>query len=304
MRTDSTSKTTIAEQTMTSPTRSKATYYSVATSAPPMAPRDAQARRRKSKRAQFVKVVVAQLLLIVGVLGLWQLAAIFEWGRSVLVRSPIEVFQAFIEMSGSGELWGNYWATLWASLLALVISVAIGAPLGLVVGTLPFTSRVLTPIINALNATPRIALAPVLIVIFGIEPSAKVALAVSLAIFVVFLNALAGMQAADPEAVRMLTVMGANRGEILWKAILPSAVPSLIAGIRLAMIFSLLGVVSSELIASKDGLGQMIIRSSLMFDMAGSYAILILLVITAALLNLIGDWAERRLLRWQPPRVQ
>jgi NitT/TauT family transport system permease protein len=249
-------------------------------------------------------VVLWQIVFIAALIGFWQLAATLGWGRPVLVRSPAAVVEAFFTMSASGVLWSNYAATLYAALIALVLAIVIGTPLGLLIGLSAFSSRVFNPILNAINATPRIALAPVFIVIFGIETPAKVALAFSLAVFVMVLNAQAGMQAADPESVRMLTVMGASRPEILWKAILPSAVPSLLAGARLTIIFSLLGVISSELIAAKDGLGQLIVRASAAFDMASTYAILILLVVTAAVLNLFGTLLERRLLRWQPPAVR
>ncbi|MTD12561.1 ABC transporter permease subunit [Nakamurella sp. YIM 132087] len=260
-------------------------------------------RRRAGHRRGRLKVALWQLLFILVLIGIWQLAATFEWGRKVLVRSPKDVVEAFGTMSSSGELWSNYGASLQAALIALVLAIVIGAPVGLFIGSFPMVSRVFNPILNAVNATPRIALAPVFIVIFGINSTAKVALAFSLAVFVMIINAQAGMVAADQEAVRMLTVMGARKSEVLYKVILPAAVPSLVAGARLTVIFSLLGVISAELIAARDGLGQVITRASGSFDMAKVYAILILLVVTAAVLNALGNVAERRLLRWQPPRV-
>ncbi|MET0887099.1 MAG: ABC transporter permease [Mycetocola sp.] len=260
--------------------------------------------KRPNTSGKTALVVVCQIAVIAALVGLWQLAAVLGWGRPVLVTSPGAVLEAFVTMASEGLLWPNYWATLGAALVALALAVLIGTPIGLLLGMLPFTAQVMNPIINALNGTPRIALAPVFIVIFGINASSKIALAFTLGVFVMILNAQAGMRAADSEVVRMLTVMGASKAKIVWTGMLPYAVPSLLAGVRLTIIFSLLGVVSQELIASRDGLGQLIARSAAAFDMASTYAVLILLVITAAILNLVGDQVEKRLLKWQPPRVR
>ncbi|MFJ8819598.1 ABC transporter permease [Amycolatopsis thermoflava] len=259
------------------------------------------ARRRRSRSASRATVLALQILAVLAVLGLWQLAHVSGWGRPVVVQSPGRMFEALGDLIAQPVFWTNFAATLLAALTALVLAIVIGAPVGLVIGSVPTASRVFTPLINAINAMPRIALAPVFIVIFGIATPAKVAMAFSLAIFVMIVNAQAGGAAADQEAVRMLTSIGASRGQILRKIVLPAAVPSLVAGSRLAVIMSLLGVISSELIAARDGLGLMIVQSTGIFDMATTYALLVVLVVTAAVINFAGDVAERRLLRWRPP---
>ena len=136
---------------------------------------------------------------------------------------------------------------------------------------------------------------------FGISIGAKIALAVSLVIFIMILNAMAGVSAADPEAVRMMVTIGASRFQILRMVVLPAAMPSILTGMRLGLIYSLLGVIASELIASADGLGQMIARSAGVFDLATVYAILLLLMVTAAFFNSISEALGRWALRWQAP---
>jgi NitT/TauT family transport system permease protein len=152
-----------------------------------------------------------------------------------------------------------------------------------------------------LNSAPRIALAPVLIVLFGIGQAPKIVLAGTLVIFVVLMSARAGVHSADQDYLRLLTAMGASRVQVFRKALLPVSVPSIAAGFRLGLIYSLLGVVTMELIASRDGLGQLIAQFSGVFDMAKVYAILIILVLIAALLNSGTRYIERLLLAWQPP---
>lgn len=138
-------------------------------------------------------------------------------------------------------------------------------------------------------------------IIFGIDSSAKVALAFSVMVFIMILNARAGVSAADPEAMRMMTTLGASKRQIITKVVLPAAVPSILSGFRLGLIYALLGVITSELIAAKDGLGQLIATHAAAFNLAYVYAILVILMITAAALNGLSEVVERRLLRWQPP---
>lgn len=253
---------------------------------------------------EWLSTLLWQLLVILAVLGIWQLAHVQGWGVKVVVQSPDAVWNAFWTLSNDGTLWVNYWASLQATLYGLVLASVIGIPLGLMLGLLPTVQRVIAPFLSALNAMPRIALAPVFIIVFGITMSAKVALAVSLVLFIVMLNAMAGVSAADPEAMRMMTTLGASRTQILRMVVLPSALPSILVGVRLGLIYSLLGVIASELIASADGLGQLIARSAGVFDLATVYAVLILLMITAAFFNTLSEVAGRRMLQWQPPAAR
>lgn len=253
---------------------------------------------------EWLSTLLWQLLLVVVVLSIWQLAHVNGWGVKVVVQSPGAVWNAFWTLSDDGTLWVNYWASLQATLYGLLIACVIGIPLGLMLGLLPAVQRVIAPFLSALNAMPRIALAPVFIIVFGITMSAKVALSVSLVLFIVMLNAMAGVSAADPEAMRMMTTMGASRAQILRMVVLPSALPSILVGVRLGLIYSLLGVIASELIASADGLGQLIARSAGVFDLATVYAVLTLLMITAAFFNSLSEVAGRRMLQWQPPAAR
>ena len=262
---------------------------------------EAESGRPRLSLPQWLSTLLLQLLLIVVTLGIWQLAHLNGWGVKVVVQSPGAVLKALLELSSGGTLWPNYWATLQATLIGLLIAIIVGTPIGLALGLLPTVQRVVAPFLSAINAMPRIALAPVFIIVFGITMSAKVALSVSLVLFIMILNAMAGVSAADPEAMRMMVTLGASRAQILRKVVVPSAMPSILVGVRLSLIYSLLGVIASELIASADGLGQLIARSAGVFDLATVYAVLLLLMVTAAFFNTVSEVAGRRMLRWQPP---
>jgi len=248
--------------------------------------------------------LLLRVALVSAAIGLWQLAHIAEVGRPVVVQSPGSVWTALVDYATGDVLWTNFWATIQPTLITLCLAAVVGIPIGLMLGLLPRTERVISPFISALNSMPRIALAPIFIIIFGIDTAAKVALAFSIVVFITLLNARAGVNAADPEALRMMTTLGASKTQTIRKVILPAAVPSILAGLRLALIYSLLGVITSELIASRDGLGQLIATNAGVFNLANVYAILVVLILTATMLNLLFETVERRLTRWQPPTTR
>ena len=244
---------------------------------------------------------VHQVAVIGLVLLIWQL--VYPFGGPALGKGPAQVWGAFSELVRSGDLQENLWHTMQAVFIALPIAAVVGTIVGLSLALLPRVEAAVSPLLSGLNSMPRIALAPVFIIAFGIDIEAKVVLAASVVVFVFILNARAGVKSADPEVVRMATVMGFGKVQIFYKVLLPVAMPSLFAAVRLGVIYSLLGVVASELISSRNGLGQLVALYSNQFKLASVYAILIVLAIVAGILNAITGLAESWVLRWQPPSV-
>jgi NitT/TauT family transport system permease protein len=242
-----------------------------------------------------------QLLVLLGVLAVWQLVTMTNFGSPALRKGPAEVWAAFVTLWNQGLILPNLWATMQAVIVALVLAAIVGTAIGLTLALLPRTEEAFNPLISGLNSMPRVALAPVFIIAFGLGMMAKIALAFSIVVFMFILNARAGVKSADPDVLKLATAMGMSKWSTFWKVLLPVATPSIFAAIRLGLIYSLLGVVTSELISSRDGLGQLIAYYSSMFDMAAVYGILIMLAVIAALLNALTGWAERILLRWQAP---
>ena len=243
-----------------------------------------------------------QFALIVALVGIWQLSAWQQWLNPTLAKSPAETMRFLGESASTGELWTNGVATMKAVLIAWAIGGVVGTALGLGLGLSRRAERIVTPFIDAANAMPRIALAPVFIIAFGIETEAKVALAVSLVIFIVLSGARAGVHAADPDWLRLSVVLGARKSQMFRKVFLPVALPSIFSALRLGLVYSLLGVVASELISARDGLGQLVSLYSGTFQMQAVYGILLVLACVAVVLNQGTAVIERRLTRWVPPR--
>jgi NitT/TauT family transport system permease protein len=260
-------------------------------------------RARSQGRLSRDTVVVRGLQILVGLalVGLWQLGAVVKWPDPVLAKSPMQSWEYLVSSARSGELWVNTRATMTAVLIAWVLAGLAGVVAGVALALMPRAERVLNPYLDAANAMPRIALAPLFIVALGIDAPAKVALASTLVFFVVLSGARAGVQSADAEWLRLSTVLGAKKRQTFWKVLVPVATPAIFAALRLGLIYSLLGVVGSELISARVGLGQLIAYDSSVFEMQGVYAILVLLAVIAVVLNQLLGFIERKLLRWQPP---
>jgi len=257
------------------------------------------ARSAHSSRGWRLRLL--QVLVGLFLVGLWQMAMVSGVVRPSLVSTPHDVWNFLFESSREGTLWINLWATLVATLIAFVLGSALGIVLGLLLGVLPTVQAAVDPYISALNAMPRIALGPLFLLYFGIGIAAKVALAVSIVVFILLLNTRAGILSADPDILRLASVMGMTRFQRFRLILLPVAVPSIFAGLRLGLVYSLLGVVTGELIASQHGLGALVVYYSAVFNITGIYAILLVLAVIASLLNMAMVAGERSLLRWQPP---
>jgi NitT/TauT family transport system permease protein len=209
---------------------------------------------------------------------------------------------AYLVGSLGGELIPNTAATLMATLIAFVMSGVGGILAGLLLVELPWLKRLVDPFLTAFNSMPRIALAPIFILWFGIGLTSKVALAFSLGFFIVLTSTFAGMKNIDPILLRLSRSLGCTGWQQFTKITLPWAVPSVFAGLKLALIYSFLGVVTSEMLASKVGLGQLIMYYSGILRMDAVMGILIVMAVCAVILTIIADLVEAALLGgWTEP---
>ncbi|KXF57197.1 hypothetical protein AXA44_30920 [Rhodococcus sp. SC4] len=234
-------------------------------------------------------------VLIVG----WQVGADRGLIDPFFYSSPSEVGKFFWGMVTSGELAQAAWATIQATILGFTLGASLAIVIGLVLAHFSFADHVLSPMFVALNALPRVALAPMFVLWFGIGLTSKVVLAASLVFFIVLVNTQAGAKSADEELHRMARAMGASSRQRFIFVVLPSAVPAIFAGLRLGLVYALLGVIVGEMLAAKAGMGQLVSLYSGTYRTAGVLAALLALGILGVLLNALTVAVERRLLRWQ-----
>jgi NitT/TauT family transport system permease protein len=244
----------------------------------------------------------AQRLALLGiVIGLWSLTAHYKWINRSVTSTPTDVFTFLGKSIVEQTIWLNLWYTVQAALIAFLLASAVGILFGITLALLPRFEKVVDPYLSALNAMPRIALAPVFIVAFGLTIQAKIALAFTIGLFILITSARAGVRSVDVEHLRLATVLGAKKHQLFTKILLPVAVPSIFGGLRLAVIYCLLGTLTAELIGSNNGMGQLIQVSAGLFRTDEVYTYIIVLALTATLMNGLMGRLERYLLRWQAP---
>jgi NitT/TauT family transport system permease protein len=199
----------------------------------------------------------------------------------------------------SGLLVLHVWATLQAALLGLALGGVVGVGLGLLLGAYPRVAAVFDPLVMGFNSLPRVALAPLFIIWFGIGLPSKVVLAFSLVVFPVLINTYQGVRGVDRDLVDMLRTMRASPLQIARRVTIPSTLPWIFAGLRIGLGMSLIGAVVGELVGSNRGVGYYVEAAASNFDTTGVFAGLVILIVMTIALNELSKLVEGRLFRWR-----
>lgn len=248
-----------------------------------------------------VLLLLARLAVVVVLIGIWQLVVSLDLIDPTVTSRPKDVANYLVDVLATGVLWTNLWATIEATLIAFALASVVGVVIGISLALLPWLELVVDPYLSAFNAMPRIALAPVFVVAFGLSIQAKIALAFTIGVFIMITSARAGVRSVDIDVLRLATVLGATRRQMFTKILFPVAVPSIFGGLRLCVIYSLLGVLTSELLGSTNGLGQMLQTAAGIFRTDAIWGLIFILAVVASFINALMGVLERFLLRWQPP---
>ncbi len=243
-------------------------------------------------------MVICQVVLGLVLLLLWQGAS----GRLVdnfFISNPLDVGRRLVGWIADGSLFLHIWATVYATIMGFVAGAVIGVVLGIWLGVSPFTSRLLNPYLNALNALPKVALAPLFVLWFGLGIESKIALAAVLVLFLVFLNTYAGVREVDQDLIDGARLMKATRVQVITKVIIPSAMSWVFAGLKISVPYALIGAVLGEMIAANRGLGYLVQFSGSQFDTAGVFAVLIVIALLAVALNFLVEIVQHRMQQWR-----
>lgn len=234
------------------------------------------------------------------VLGLWQLASARGWVDPLLIGSPVGI-AGYLKNNfvSDGTLIVDFGWTMLGTLIAFGLGTLAAVATGLLFVASPRTEKALEPMLAAINSMPRIALAPLFLIWFGLGLASKVAIGFSLCYFIVLSSTVAGGRSVSQDHTVLATILGASAWRKFILFTLPTAVPTLFAGLRLGLVYSLLGVVGGEIIASEHGLGQQLSLLSSQFNTNGVLGILLVLALTGAAINGLMNVLESVLLRWR-----
>jgi NitT/TauT family transport system permease protein len=252
----------------------------------------------RTQRLREMGMLLGQIVLGIVLLLFWQGAS----GRMVdnfFISNPLDVGARLLGWTLDGSIFAHIWATVYATVMGFFIGAIGGAVLGVWLGVSPLASRLLNPYLNALNALPKVALAPLFVLWFGLGIESKIALAAVLVLFLVFLNTFAGVREVDQDLIDGARLMRATRMQVIVKVIIPSAMSWVFAGLRISVPYALIGAVLGEMIAANRGLGYLVQFSGAQFDTAGVFAVLIVIALLAVALNFLVDTVQSRIERWR-----
>lgn len=246
----------------------------------------------------FALRVGAPLLFFVAFIALWQLAVTEGWVDELILPAPADLASAFGQLVTGSLVWPHFFATLWETVAGFIIGSALGILLAVASSLSVVLRQMLYPYVVALQVTPRIALAPIIIAWLGFGYTPKIVLAATIVFFPVFINALTGMVAVDREAVEMFRSMGASRRQTFLHLRLPSALPVTLAGLKTGVTLALIGAIVGEFISAEQGLGLLLQQFTFQVNMADAMAVLLLLTLMGFLLYGAMEYLDRALVFW------
>ena len=255
------------------------------------------ARRRYLRKRTVERWLVAgvRLILVAGALLLWEHAARAGWINSFIMSQPTRIWAAIVNLYNRGELFHHLWITVWETTVGSDqhlggISIATCAVVAILV-------QRCDPFIVMLNSIPKVALGPIFIVWLGTNTTAVLAMAVAVSIIVTIMMVFNGFKEVDSNQIRLLQSFGASKRQILTKVVLAASIPTMIAALKVNVGLSLVGTIVGEFLASKAGLGFLIIYGGQVFNMHLVMAsVTLLLVVSVALYYIVSSferWAVR-----------
>ena len=244
-----------------------------------------------------LRIALLQIALLVVLLAAWEIAIRFEWLAVYIYGQPSGIFVKAKTLIANGELLRDAAITAWEAIAGFLLGTILGSTVGLSLWLFPTGAAVLRPYLIALNGLPKIALAPLIIVWFGIGISSKIAIAAIITFIVAVITALQGAKEVDVDLVKLMRSLGAGRWKTWRTVIIPGSMPWIVSAFRLNVGFALIGAVVGEYIASKEGLGYMIYYAGVLYDLNAVWVGIAALMAVALLMYSAIDLCERYLRR-------
>jgi NitT/TauT family transport system permease protein len=267
------------------------------------APRGAVSQRHaeflRALRRRQMHVAIVQIVLLCAFFGLWQFAATLRLVDPFITSQPTAIIQKVIELTNDGSLSYHVAITVVETLIGFGFGTILGIAIAGMLWWWDFLSDVTDPYIVVLNATPKMALGPIFIIWLGATMTAVIALAISISLFVTILSVYSAFRQADPEKLIVVRSFGASKWQQFHKVVFPSAVPTIIATLKVNIGLSLIGAIVGEFLAANAGLGYLIIYGQNIFNMSLVMTSLVILTIIAGVMYYAVSLAERQFVPWQ-----
>ena len=241
-----------------------------------------------------------QVALAATALLAWELAAAFTLIDSFFFSRPSNIARRIVEWIGTGMLWTHVGTTFTEAILAFAIGGSLGVLFGFALASVPLLAAVLEPYIRIANALPRVVLAPIFLLWFGLGIWPKVALGVTVVFFIVFFNTYRGVREVNGVIIDNARMRGASRAQLVRHVLVPSALTWIFSSLHISTGMTIVAVVVGEYLGASRGIGYLIAQAEGVFDTTGVFAGMVVLAAWVLVVGALIGRLERRLLRWKP----
>ena len=251
---------------------------------------------KKVKRDKL-KVTFFRLVILLGFILLWELAADMKWVDPFLTSSPSRMFKSFLSFYEDGTILRHIWVTCYETILGFSLGTILGTIIAIVLWWFPFTAKVLDPYLVVLNALPKVALAPIIIFWVGNGTSAIIVIALLISIVTTIISVFTGFQDVDREKILLMKTFQANKIQILKYLIIPYTIPVLISALKINVGLSWVGVIMGEFLVAREGLGFLIVYGGQISQLDMVMMSIVLLSIIAFLMYKLVDIIEKKYIK-------
>ncbi len=252
-----------------------------------------------------LKLTLLQILVAVVSLGIWHMFTTYPvFGKMLLppffFSNPLDVAQQIVKWFATGVIWKHLYVTLMEAMLAFAIGSVGGVLVGFWFARQPRTAAVFDPYVKMANALPRVVLAPIFTLWFGLGIWSKVSLGITLVFFIVFFNVYQGVKEVSPTVLANARMLGMNERQLMRHVYWPSALSWMFSSLHTSVGFAVVGAVVGEYLGSAAGLGYLIQQAEGVFDVAGVFAGMFVLAAFVIAIDIVVTSIEKRLLVWRP----
>ncbi|HRU41501.1 MAG TPA: ABC transporter permease [Candidatus Diapherotrites archaeon] len=242
-------------------------------------------------------VTISRIIILTAIFALWEIAANMKWIDPFIMSQPSRIVNTIMNLSKDGSLFLHTGVTIYETIIGFVSGTVLGTLVAIVLWWSNFTARVLDPYLVVLNALPKTALGPIILVWIGGTTGSIIVMALLLSIIVTILNVYQSFKSCDEDKIKLLKTFGATKVQILRKVVFPSSIPEIISTLKINVGLSLVGVIVGEFLVSKAGLGYLIIYGGQVFKMDLVMTSVIILAVAAAFMYLSVTWIEKKFVK-------
>ncbi len=243
-------------------------------------------------------IILIRILLGVAFLFAWEYFATAN-KLTFYISKPTDVYARLIRWTFDGTLATHLFVTVWVAIIGFILGSLAGLVVGLLLGRAVTLAKIIDPFLMAFYSMPKVALAPVFVLWFGVDASMKVIFVAVVVFFLVFLNTYSGVRNVSREQLTILRLMGASELDLMMKVVFPSALVWVFTGLRLSVPYALIGTILGEMTATNKGLGYLLANTAGTFDTPGTFATLVIIILLSMIFNGLVRLLEAVLMPWQ-----